>query len=234
MSSGSTMVRKFSDTADPDDQFRQMCIYYTSLLQRDGVHVKPFLDPSLPVFSILSAERKRATIGHILSALEVFEATLAEGTSLRNGRRLMWRAVAQMGFMPQSDAFDKLTETDVITIYSNENVLLFQSLNFFDFVSMTLEQLYSNPWSQCSRREAWAVQKLVQVATSLFSGQIGKTFDPEIPEHYCEEVGTEEMLKFYIHIRLISPLWRGRQVSAALVANACRPWDGVLCSGELA
>jgi hypothetical protein len=222
-------LKKLSDITEVDEQFRELCLYYSSLLQIEGIHARPFRAFDLPVFSALPPERKRSTVDHIRSILEVFEDTVSEGTSLRNSRKLTWRAVAKLGMVPQSDIFDKLKDSDVITIYSNQNVMLFQSLNFFEFVSVTLEDLYSNRWDQCSRREAWALEKLLPIAVDVFTGRRLQTFDPLIPEHYCEEVGTEELLKFYIHIRLISPLRTDHQVSGALVANACRPWDGKPC-----
>jgi len=233
MTRSNNALKKISEISDSNHQFRELCLYYSALLQTEGVRARPFQSPDLAVFSVLSAERKQATVEHIRSILNVFEETLAEGTRLRDNRRLTWRAVQMLGWVPQSDIFDKIGDSDVINIFSNQSTLVFQTLNFFNYVSLTLEELYSNPWSQCSRREAWAVDEIVTHGVAIFTGQNAGTYDPRLREHYCEEIGTEEQLKFYIKIRYFSPLRCGGQVAGVIAVNSCRKWDGIRCESAL-
>ena len=228
-----TALKKIQDLTDHGEKFRQMCLHYAHLLAAEGKIVKPFHSSELPVFSALNAEQKQTAIDFIGSALVVFEETQAEGFRLSDSPRLLWRALRKLKWTPQSDVFDKIHETDVVTVYSAQQIQTFQNLNFFDWVSVTLEDLYAAPWHHYSRREAKCAELIYKHAIELFSGGRPSTFSPGIPEHYIEEVGTEGLTKFYIDVHTFSPLKQDGQIVGALVLNRCRAWDGVPCTVPL-
>ncbi len=222
-------VRKFQDVADFNTKFRELCCYYSDLLASEGKKVRPIRGPDLPVFSALPLEKKQRAIDFITSALEVFEETRAEGYKLVDSPKLLWRSLRKLGWTPQSDVFDRIGDKDVVNVYSSEQVQVFQNLNFFDWVSLTLEELYANPWHQYSRRERHCAELAYQSAVEVFHGVRASTFSPDIPEHYVEEIDTAENRKFYIKIHTASPLRQNGNVVGLLAINRCREWDGVPC-----
>jgi len=226
-------LKKVLDLTDTNEKFRQLCLYYGDLLALEGKKVKPFRSADLPVFSTLTVEQKRNAIDFIGTALEIFEETRAEGFKLGDSPKLMWRAIRKLGWTPQSDIFDRIFDGDVLTIYSARQIQVFQNLNFFDWVTLTLEDLYAAPWHVYSRRVATAAELLYQNGVEIFTGVRTATYDPKVPEHYCEELGTEGLSKFYIKVQWLSPLKQGGQVAGVLVVNRCRPWDGVPCTAPL-
>jgi len=221
------------DTTSLDERFKQKCLYYSDLLKLEGKTVKPFRSEDLPVFSRLTSAEKQNAVDFITSALEIFEETRAEGFQLNDSPKLLWRALRKLGWTPQSDVFDRIGEHDVVNIYSPGPIQVFQNLNFFDWVSLTLEELYAAPLHQYSRREAKAAELAFQTAVDLFTGVKSSTVFPDIPEHYVEEVGTESPTKFYITIHTVSPLKKDGQVVAIMAISRCRLWDGVPYAGEL-
>ena len=145
----------------------------------------------------------------------------------------MWRAIRKLGWTPQSDVFDRIGDKDVVNIYTPQNIQIFQNLNFFDWVTLTLEDLYGTPWHGYSRREAKCAELAYQNALEVFTGVRTATYSPDIPEHYVEEVGTEGETKFYIKIHTASPLRQNGQIVGLLAINRCREWDGVPCTVPL-
>ncbi len=226
-------IHDLTDLPNLTEKFKQMCFYYSDLLASEGKKVSPLRGPGLPVFSALTMEQKQNAVDFIGSALAVFEETRAEGYQLVDSPKLLWRSLRKLGWTPQSDVFDRIGDKDVVNIYSSQHVQVFQNLNFFDWVSLTLEELYANPWHQYSRREQDCAQLAYQGAVELFHGNRPATFDPEIPEHYVEEIDTEENRKFYIKIHTVSPLKQNGNVVGLLAINRCREWDGVPCTVPL-
>ena len=101
-------------------------------------------------------------LAHIQAALEIFEETRADGYRLKDSPKLMWRAFRKLGWTPSPDIFDKMIEGDVVVIYSADQKQVFQNINFFDWVSITLEDLYATPWNQYSKRDSEIEKRLHQ------------------------------------------------------------------------
>ena len=98
-------LRKIREIGELDRQFKEMCLYYAAILGEEGVRVRPYISPELPIFSKLQENEKKSAIALISTVLEVFEEVRAEGWSVRDNRRLIWRALSKLGWTPGSDIF---------------------------------------------------------------------------------------------------------------------------------
>lgn len=199
-----------------------MCLYYASLLAKEGVRVRPFRSPELPVFSKLKDSDKKSAIAQVSTVLEVFEEVLAKDGSLKDSNKLVWRALARLGWVPSSDIFSHMKDGDVICFHDAGQRMIFQTLTFFDWVSYTLEDLYGGLWYTHSRREDAVAQKIYEFAVEVFTGVHQESVEPNVPEHVMHEVDTEEMLKFWIKIARACPLKSDGQITGMLVINRCR------------
>ena len=132
-------LKQIRESGQLDHQFREMCLYYAAILGEEGVRVRPYISPELPIFSKLPENEKKSAISLISSILEVCEEVRGEGWSLRDNRRLIWRALSKLGWTPGSDIFGLMEDGDVICFHDANQRLIFQNLNFFTWVSYTLE-----------------------------------------------------------------------------------------------
>ena len=155
---------------DLDEKFRQMCLDYTELLAEEGTRVRPFRLPTLPFFSKLVLKKRSKRSKKSVTRLEVFEETRGEGFRLKDSPKLIWRSLIKLGWNPPSDIFDKIGDDDVIAIYDTEHTHVFQNLNFFEWMSFSLEELYSTPFYQYARREQWAAEAAYKIAVEVSSG----------------------------------------------------------------
>jgi hypothetical protein len=128
-----------------------------------------------------------------------------------------------MGWTPKPDVFDKMADEDVVCLYSLDQRQVFQNLRFFDWVSITLEDLYCEHWTRYSRRDASVQQQLYEVGVKLMTGQIDETIAPGLPEHLIEEVDSAELLRFKLRVCYMSPIKKDGNRVGALVINRCRP-----------
>lgn len=207
-----------------DALFRSMCLRYSDLLAEEGISKRPFKSPELPSFSKLTIEKKRDAIDQLCCALELLDETRAEGASLKDSPRLLWRCIRKLGWIPQSDVFDKIESGDVVEIYDLRQKHIFQNLEFFNWISYTIEEVFSMHWYEGVRREPGIVERLYELASRILSGEYATTMPSGIPEHSIQEVGSELELNYLMTLRYLSPLkengatigfvvtWRGRNL----------------------
>jgi len=146
--------------------------------------------------------------------ISILEQILAAGEPATDPKRQLWRFLKGNSLTPCSDLFDKIDDRDLIQIFSREQLMLFSSTNIYDFVSFTLEQLFSLTWYECTVREPAIEQNLASSAVEVLSGKHKTTFCPEVPAHIVQEVNTEKCIKTNMHVKWISPIFTDGQVSA--------------------
>jgi hypothetical protein len=161
------------------------------------------------------AHRERM-ITRLESEISIFEDTLGAGEALEDPARQLWRYLLKRKLVPCSDLFDKITKSDTIQVFGGDLRLLFASLNFFDHISFTLEQIFAETWQSAVSRDQQFVQQLFIDFTAIFSGDIRHTLRPSTPSHLIAEIGTESLLKSDIHIKWMSPLFLNEKVDSII------------------
>ena len=130
----------------------------------------------------------------------------------------------RLGWTPLSDIFDKIGDEDVVQIYSHKQCAIFQNLNFFKWITFTLEDLYTGAWFELSRRNDEVTMGLYQLAVEYFTGVRSETLYPGLPEHLCEEIGSEGLAKFWVHVKYLSPLRKDGATVGLMATNSCREY----------
>jgi hypothetical protein len=146
--------------------------------------------------------------------ISILEQILAAGEPATDSKRQLWRFLKGNNLTPYSDIFDKIEERDMIQIFSREQLMLFSSTDIYDFISLTLEQLFTMTWYECTVREPAIEQGLAKSAIDMLSGMYPNTVCPGIPAHFVQEVNTEKCFKTQMLVKWISPLFTDGQVSA--------------------
>jgi hypothetical protein len=214
-------LRSLHEIPDLTDRFREMADTFSAMAAQEGIRARPYNDPSLPHFSNLKPDEKDAALRYISLALQVFEETRAEGSSLRSSPRTFWRALQYLGYVPQSDIFDKMHDSSVVLCFSLDQLLVFYSLNFFDYISFTLEDIYSRTWNRLSRRDPSIEQLIARELIDIVSGKRAETYDPGIREHEFHEIETEELLRTSVKIDYFSPIRsKGRPAGGIIIQHA--------------
>jgi hypothetical protein len=204
------------------EKFRELATHYSQRVDRVGTKIKPFHLTNDPLhFDRLEDTEKKAVITRLHDDLELFDQLESEGFSLRDSSKLLWRYLHKGGFTPCSDIFDKIEDEDVVSLYSLEQKQIFQNLRFFDFVSLTLDDLFCSHWYQHSTRDPKIEEAIYKLGIAMATGEVKGTTDPGLPVHLAKEVGTPELYQFNIKIKYLSPVFTNSKISGIISVNRC-------------
>jgi hypothetical protein len=156
------------------------------------------------ILSLDDAQKSRM-IARLETEISVFEEMVRAKEALANPDRQLWRYLLTTKQIPCSDLFDKIKQTDTIQVFGIDHRLLFTSLNFYDYVSFTLEQLLTETWHQAVKRDQHVTEELYRELMLILSGEIRHTVEGKVPSHLVEEVGTESLIKTYLRVKWMSP-----------------------------
>jgi hypothetical protein len=200
---------------DPSvDRFRSLLDRYTEFSRRAGKHVRRSEpEKGRKMFLALPENQRELLLARLEKEIQIFEAATAAEEPLANPSRQLWRYLSMNGLTPCSDFFGKLSETDTIHVYSLDQLLVFVSLNFFDHVSYTLEQIFCQIWHQATRRDPAITEQLSVEVGRLIRSDAPRTFDPRNPWHLVEELDTELSFKYLLRVKWISPLFSDRKLA---------------------
>lgn len=153
---------------------------------------------------------------------EVVGHHLEDGADVADEKALLWRFVRRVGYTPTSDIFDLITDQDYIEVYDNEGLQIYRSLNYFDLVSFTIEDLVTLNWKTDFKRDRTVLLHLLEVTLRLATGTLHKTYScAKVPTHNVQEMLGQK----YLHelgLKYISPLRSGGKVVAFIATSKAR------------
>lgn len=154
---------------------------------------------------------------------EVLAAQAAGANAGQREKDLMWKFLTKLHFIPTSDIFDRIKDDQYIEIYDLQGDQIYRSLNYFDAVSFSVEDVLNLNWKRHYERDSRITLSLLGLSARLFTGQFHKTYDCEnVPPHQVRETIAKHYL-FELNIRCFSPLKHdGKCVAMIVVSNARR------------
>jgi hypothetical protein len=199
------------------DRFRLLMDRYTAFVAQAGKFVRRAPpEKTEEIFHSADPAQRERMITRLETEISIFEDTLGAGEALENGSRQLWRYLLKRRLVPCSDMFDKISKDDTIQVYGTDLKLQFASLNFFDHVSFTLEQIFSETWQSAVTRDAKVSEGLYVEFTRLFSGEIRHSLNSNSPVHLIEEVDTESLLKSHLRVKWMSPVFLNDKVDSII------------------
>lgn len=153
------------------DRFCSLMDQYAVFVEKAGKKARRTSpDVTRALFQSFDSAQKERVIERLQREIVILQETLEAGEPLANPSRQLWRYLAHTRQVPCSDIFDKITMTDTIQVFGADHRLHFVSLNFYDYVSFTLEQIFGETWHGATRRDAEIEQRLYEVFVKAFSG----------------------------------------------------------------
>jgi len=203
-----------TDDNSADEQLRRRFLTAGATLQRIGAQagyrIIPTLDPRLVLFSKLDVATRTRVVELLEVSCQIYAAVIAEHQSVTNSASVIWKAFKTLNLIPPGDFLDKITEGDVIQLYTQDGFHLFVNLRFFEVCSYTLEQVYSLPWVQLWNRDPQALTHLQNLIGRALGPDQRHTAVYSEPAHLVRE--TESPLGFELSYRVrgIGPIWERR------------------------
>lgn len=203
-------------------RFRALALRYQEIAAAEGVRLTPFRGPDMPLFSKATPQARKTATDFLESIVAVHEETLAATENPINTRQLLWRALRRLSLVPGPEVFDHIANDDVVIIYNDQQTAVFWNLQFFNYSSLTVEEMFFGLWYEFTRRAPEIQAKLYEMAMNLISGKITGTFVPGVPAHEVEEVGTLECMKTMMELPHGSVLTKDGKLGGILIVQRMR------------
>lgn len=156
-----------------------------------------------------------------LTFLKVFRDVLAGNRT--QPKDMLWRFFSAVRLTPESHVMDLLEEEeDIFEIYDMNGDQIYRSVNYFDVVSMSVEDLMNMNWKRDFKRNAKITLDLVELILRFATGYFRETFDcAKIPLHIVEEQFARHN-RIELALKYISPLKRDGKCVALLASSRAK------------
>lgn len=203
-------------------QFKTALEAYTQYCTDAKIRAVAYQDVSLPLFQALNSAERKAALQTITDANNIFQMVRIENMSLTDNKRLLWRALSRWGLSPSNDTFDLIQKGDYFQVYSNQHIALFWSPDLMSQLSLTLEQIFTQPWYKNVVRSEADSMALFEAGNKIFSGECKTDMQPGLPEHYLKEMNSYGDNEFMMKIKWLCPLRAHGETKAVLLIHTCR------------
>ncbi|KYG63706.1 hypothetical protein AZI86_12820 [Bdellovibrio bacteriovorus] len=172
-----------------------------------GINITPTYDPRMLIFRNLSFEEQFKAVQKIELNCEIFSSIVREKQDLRSSSSVVWKSMNCLGLRPPSDFFDKLTDDDVVQVYSKDNVHRFSNLKFFEVCSYTLEHIYALPWDVLWKRDEEDTKYLLNCVAEVLGSDAKTTHVFHQPPHRTLEASSVFRYEALYALKCIAPLF---------------------------
>lgn len=134
-----------------------------------GQNVPAFREGQTSRFPQLEAAAQIQILSGLESHNQLLAASLTEESkSLRPPTHsLAWAALKILGLRPPNDAFSTILDTHIVEIYNTNFTQVFRSLNFFNFVSYSLDDLMTNHFSELYTRTGTTTEEMLALCEAV-------------------------------------------------------------------
>ncbi len=195
------------------ERFLQAAHLIAKLAHDKGFRVRVAEDTNLPIFRSLAPHTQVEVVDKIEKSCDIYRMAAmspylqASAESFDKTTTLVWAACSRFGLRPPSDFFDKLTDEDVIQVYSQEGIHQFSNLKFFEVCSYTLEQIHCMPWHLLWIRDQGELDFLTNAVISMLGQDQKKTIEFNRPLHVVKEVISPLKYETTYSLRYGAPLF---------------------------
>lgn len=220
MNSRMMNVNTFTNTSNANlELFRQLANTVVEIGKQANIPIVPYRDESLPHFSKLDQTAQSRVLTALKAYVDIYTATLAEGSSALDSLRVIWNALVQLGYKPTSDLFSFITSGSIIEIHDNTFVQIFRSINFFNLCTYSLEELYCHQITDLYERDLQLETQMMGIVSNIYSGEITNTILTGLKPHVIQEKMSEAKLRVMGHIKYLSPLYSSEKLNHNPIAT---------------
>ena len=190
------------------ESFRVFARTLATIGESYGVLIRTYHSEELPYFSKLSSIDQETAVTRLSQYVSICQDVVAGGGSLRSSRTFVWRALKEMGLLPDSDLFTRIEEDEIIEIYNLDHIQIFRNLPFFEYCSYTLEDLYARPWHQLFLRdEPGITQKIISIVTESAARVNRKMVVTHLGQQVTREVNSAGLFALDLTVKSLGVLF---------------------------
>lgn len=187
------------------------------LIEKEGWVVRPYQSSALPYFRSLPDDVQHAACNELEKYLEICAEAQAAGHAIKDARLLVNYALKYNGLYFNEDVYKILEPGDVVEFYNLNHTQIFRTFNYFEYTSYTIEDIYCRPWFTLYERDENVTQKIIEMATPVFTGEnLGVVF-LDVGTHLITERSSLEKLQLRNKGNWVAPLFDENDVQIGYV-----------------
>lgn len=200
---------KNSFDGDSSSQFIEFAHKIASYAYQAGCTVTPFHQTDVPYFNSQSSEKKLEILAAMKVFVEICQLTLANDKRLNDTKALTWYALKHLNMRFTSDLFDKISDDDILEVYTYDNIQVFRNFKFLDLISYTIEDIFCRPWPELFvRHDLQKLSDVLAVIRKMATRQINETVSLEyLGAHQISEAHSALRYKYNYIVKHLSPLY---------------------------
>lgn len=204
------------------DIFKRLTEELSSLLEKEGVLVRPYAHPQLVHFNKINEKQQLEIISGLKHFIEAAKRVLRLGRSLKESEFFVRIALEYFGFEPHPEFEHRAFQKDVVVeFYALSGIQLFRTFNYFELTSYTLEDIYCRQWHDLYERPEETVTKMFSdVENLVISADPRKTLT--YGTHIIKERASLERLEVLCHGMHIAPMCRDGKMAGLSSLVTCR------------
>lgn len=196
---------------------------YSEYLKRDGTQVLPYHKDSLDRFYAQTHKQQLLSAAILDVAVHAHEQPI-QADELTRSKRYLWRAFQRLGLSPTSDFFDRISDENIVEVYSMDHKQLYRNHKFFEYAPVTLEEIIGMDWVKQTERDAKISFPALKITVQMSLGLIKKTVDLSraFPPHRARWKIRPDLPDLEVSLKWGSPLFKNGKIVAYTVTNICR------------
>lgn len=204
------------------DSFKKYAEELCAFIEQEGWAVRPYHQDSLPFFLQLNEFQRGTTIELLRQYLEICERVYSRGRRLKDMPFFVETALDYYGYsiFPQTMGRLRAEPNKMVEFYSDKHTQFFRSLNFFEFTSYTIEDLYCRQWVHLYDREEAMILRILKKANAVLAGQCEAPLAVLEP-HILKERLSLERLQVEMKNLELEPLRKNGQVQGIFAMADC-------------
>lgn len=208
--------------ASPAHKFRMLSEELSSFIEQEGWSVRPYGIESLPFFQQLVEEEQAATVVRLTQYLEICRKVYSKGRRLKEMPYFVETALDYYGYQISPQAIEQLHEDEsrVVEFYCRSHTQFFRTLNFFEFASYTIEDIYCRQWVHLYQRDVEVSQRVFTKANEVLSGAMKEPVIITEKQEIRERVSLER-LQLFMNRLYLEPLLHKDGIAGLVAIEDC-------------
>lgn len=206
-------------------RFKVLSEELCTLIEGEGLAVRPYDQPTLPFFQRLTASEQAEVLQNLEDYLIISKSLVSEQYSLKNTALFLDKALKYFGYEADPKIFSYVADDVMTEIYNEKHTQVFRGIIFLEQASYTIEDFCSRQWFHLYECEGEVTEQLLSVAELLFQEKKMQTIEPQIDEHILTEKASLMKVKSRVKVLAISLLFKDGKPAGLFSASRSRLID---------
>lgn len=202
--------------------FKKSAEELCTFIEQEGWAVRPYHQESLPFFLQLNDVERAGAVELLRQYLEICQRVYSRGRRLKDMPFFVETALEYYDYkiFPDTLVHLRAEPAKMVEFYSTKHTQFFRSLNFFEFTSYTIEDLYCRQWVHLYDREEAMTMRILSEANAVLADQSQKPII--VPEaHVIKERLSLERLQVRMQNLQLEPLKKNGHVDGIMAVADC-------------